>query len=764
MRYNTGNPVGADGSSSPFDLHDNSGNIDVWTNDRSKRTWPDRLGADRKTYHGMEQDFIEFLARQGYESVFLTYGAGVTIDRQTQLVQRDGELYRIADIADLPLTLTGTWSTDAANLLAVGDASVRQALVQSPATGNGAAFVEGAAITLPSVYDLTQVAVRKDGRSYSVAGYRPGSTKGGGEFIWRASASKALHDGVAIIDPSRTFPSDFNNTAQVSDWLTPSTGSGVFMKVWAPARGAYESGISDSASAGDRLMLTALLNSLAAQGGRLAIMPFQLSTVLPFTVEIPRTISLDLNDSIIEFQLTGGVRAFSTNSRNQIYNGTVNVNGTSPTGGGDNHAPISGGNQATGVGVSKVKIFDLILTTNRSNGNAVVFFGECTGIEVSDITLPNSSTLGRGVALEWGGDSSGTGHPHGCKISNIIAGTMTFGATLGSNAYIVWLSSAFDIVVENPYADSAYGVVGIFTGDLSNDYAPSRYKDLVGTGITVTNPTCRDVRLYGVRVYGKGSGSANLLPQSAVITNPVFRSDGATATAFGIVAEFCDGVTVINPDLSYLQSGIITGQEAKGLRIEGGKIWGNRASGVAFGNAGGGVVRPYIKGTRLYGNNTGGFSGVGGAAAIFIQNCSDWTVKDCWFGLDAGELQQYSVRIEPTAPRGMLKGNRTRGLAAGGTAYVNSSSTDYDVGTIGEDNTAAAGLTVLGGAPIYLIKGNGLKHFIINGAAAPTTGTWARGDTCEFALPSAGGSKGAVCTTAGTAGAAVWKTYGAISA
>lgn len=637
-------------------------------------------------------------------------------------------------------------------------------VVQDMSKPDGAVLIGGAGVIVPSVYDLTQILNPKDGRSYSTQGYRQGSTKGGGHFVWRANASKALHDGVSIIDPGRPFPTDFNNTGQVSSWLTAVTGTGVFVKVWSPVRGAYEAGISDTASASDRLMLTALLNSLAAQGGRLAIMPFQLSTVLPFTVEIPRTISLDLNDSTIEFQLTGALRAFSMNSRTQLYNGTVNVNGTSPIGGGDNHAPVSGGNQTTGVGISKTKVFDLTISTNRTNGNGIVFFGECTGIEIDNITAPNSSTMGRTVALEWGGSASGSGHPHNCKISNINAGTMSFGGGLGDGAFVVWLSSTFNIDVENVYADSTYGMLGVFPGDLSSDYAPLRYRNQLGTGITARNISCNNIKQYGIRVYGKGTSSSTLLPQSVTIINPTLRSDGLTTAALGIVAEFCDNVVIINPDISAMQIGITTGQDTRNLSIKGGKVWGNRASGISLGNPGGNVTRIEIDGVRLYGNNTAGFSGVGGAAAIFIQNCSDWTVKNCWFGLGAGETQQYSVRIETTAPGGMLKGNRTLGLIAGGVAYVNSSSTDYALGTIGEDNTAAPGITVFGGAPIYFIKGNGLKFFIMAGAAAPTTGTWVRGDTCEFALPSAGGNKGAVCTTGGAGGAAVWKTFGGIAA
>lgn len=135
MRYNTGNPVGTDGSSSPFDLHDNSGNIDVWANDRSRLTWPDRLGVDRKTFFGMEQQVTDFLINMSYESVYLVYGAGVVVERQTQLVQRDGELYRVMNAADIPLTLTGTWATDAPKLQAVGDAALRQALASQIGAG-----------------------------------------------------------------------------------------------------------------------------------------------------------------------------------------------------------------------------------------------------------------------------------------------------------------------------------------------------------------------------------------------------------------------------------------------------------------------------------------------------------------------------------------------------------------------------------------------------------------------------------------------------
>lgn len=46
-------------------------------------------------------------------------------------------------------------------------------------------------------------------------------------------------------------------------------------------------------------------------------------------------------------------------------------------------------------------------------------------------------------------------------------------------------------------------------------------------------------------------------------------------------------------------------------------------------------------------------------------------------------------------------------------------------------------------------------------SAAPTAGTWARGDWVKNSAPSAGGTFGWVCVTAGTPG--TWKAFGTIA-
>lgn len=134
MANNTGNPVEPNGSDDPRDLIDNAQIADKLVNS-SDLTWPGRLGKVLKTWAGLMQQVTDYLIAQGYESVYLVYGAGVIVQRQTQLVQRDGELYRVMNASDVPLTLTGTWATDSPKLQAVGDVALRQVLASTAGAG-----------------------------------------------------------------------------------------------------------------------------------------------------------------------------------------------------------------------------------------------------------------------------------------------------------------------------------------------------------------------------------------------------------------------------------------------------------------------------------------------------------------------------------------------------------------------------------------------------------------------------------------------------
>ncbi|WP_332729178.1 tail fiber domain-containing protein [Pseudomonas sp. ESBL2] len=153
MRYNTGNPVEPDGSSSPFDLHDNAGNIDLAANGDAP-TWIDRKGKVRKSFAGMEQGFelaqaereYRFnsdqelrasafeaqMSTMAYELPAIPYAGGVNISRVTQVIERDGEFYR-AKPGSVPFITTGSWPTDLNKLIYIGDAVLRGDLARRDA-------------------------------------------------------------------------------------------------------------------------------------------------------------------------------------------------------------------------------------------------------------------------------------------------------------------------------------------------------------------------------------------------------------------------------------------------------------------------------------------------------------------------------------------------------------------------------------------------------------------------------------------------------
>lgn len=161
MTFNTGNNVP---STDPRDLYDNAENLDKLVNGADP-FYADRKGKLRQSWAGMENDFDTsqegrentftlsqankesrfqaFLVSSGYVSKG-DYAANVVLAERNEYVAVDAAttgttagLYRPGPGATLPLTLTGTWATDKASLVLLGDDVLRQEL----AAAGGAAMV-----------------------------------------------------------------------------------------------------------------------------------------------------------------------------------------------------------------------------------------------------------------------------------------------------------------------------------------------------------------------------------------------------------------------------------------------------------------------------------------------------------------------------------------------------------------------------------------------------------------------------------------------
>lgn len=203
--YNTGNPIG---SKDPKDLYDNAENLDTAVNDTSRDTWHDRLGRNRKTMSGMEREFNAdqasrddrfnadqddrdarfntFIASSGYQ--FLgDYAAGIEITEYNQIIRdADGEFWRLSGQVELPYTTTGDWSTEGDLFVSVGDAVLRQDLVQPVATFN-------------NVADMVASVGLGVGRKVRTLGYyTPGD--GGGCDYEIVAAGSGTDDGGSFID------------------------------------------------------------------------------------------------------------------------------------------------------------------------------------------------------------------------------------------------------------------------------------------------------------------------------------------------------------------------------------------------------------------------------------------------------------------------------------------------------------------------------------------------------------------------------------
>lgn len=135
--YATMNPLG---SSAPKDLFDNSENLDYFSNG-SAPTYQDRFGVQRRSLFGIDQQaaqneaardqaFQEFLQRSGYVNVGV-YAAGLVLTAANQVFEKDGNLYSIKNISDLPYTLTGVWASEQSKFVVRGDSALRADLAGS---------------------------------------------------------------------------------------------------------------------------------------------------------------------------------------------------------------------------------------------------------------------------------------------------------------------------------------------------------------------------------------------------------------------------------------------------------------------------------------------------------------------------------------------------------------------------------------------------------------------------------------------------------
>ncbi|WP_157846146.1 tail fiber/spike domain-containing protein [Enterobacter sichuanensis] len=140
--YATNNPLG---STDPRDLYDNSQNFDHLSVDRENETWPDRLGNDRLTWHGIEKMSTEAISAYGWITLeSFQDGADITLPNQALRDEVTGEYYRwdgaLPKHVDAGSTPASSGGVGPGKWLSIGDSSLRSALLNKIIDSNNKAY------------------------------------------------------------------------------------------------------------------------------------------------------------------------------------------------------------------------------------------------------------------------------------------------------------------------------------------------------------------------------------------------------------------------------------------------------------------------------------------------------------------------------------------------------------------------------------------------------------------------------------------------
>ena len=613
-----------------------------------------------------------------------------------------------------------------------------------------------------------------DGFQYIPYGFYENTPLGMPAFRFKGSYAKSMHDGFNFVSPT-VPPISQQSGASLKERRdnflagageTDPSGNGVFVaggEIVVPEYyGAFGTG---SVGEEDDAAVYAALNSqfYRAVGNPSA------TYLMAGQCDVNSQIDFCLAGAAFDFQLTETVAAFYVKfDFVEIHGGTITVTGSGGAEtGGNGHSLncITSGVQLTGEGWKNLKFHDLTVTTNRTDAGAHIgLMGECSRVKIYNITAPDNPVAKNVIGIEWGGNAGGsgdTGHPHDIEVKNIVVGKFTYGGATPLFGFAVWVPSAFNVKIENIFVEEAYGAVRFYSGDKANDFAPARYKDLVGTGITAKNVGIVACIGRAIQVTGTGNSTTTILDLPVKVDGLQASAAPGSADARGFDGEQFNGVEIKRFKFSGFRFGINSRALSNNLVLQDGDVEDSGANGAFIGASGSECYNPILRNVRFKRNNQSGGTTVSNAAVRYI-NTTGGGVIGCTFG-EEGEIetQKYSVYFEGSCRNPEISGNFTWDHVAGGFSYIiGGTKDDTQINAHGRNNRSAPGVANHASAPIFDIQTDGTRHFAADGI--PGQGTFAVGDKVWFTGPLATEWVGATCVTAGSPGD--WKRFGQVEA
>jgi len=456
---------------------------------------------------------------------------------------------------------------------------------------------------------------------------------------------------------------------------------------------------------------------------------------------------IDLQSSTLNFTLTTDVPGVHIKSDNvSITDGTINVTASGYAAGYGGNCVFVGSLGVGSAGYDNFRISNLTLSSDRGDGAGAVIGvmgGSSNGI-IENIIVPDAVVSPNIIGIEWRGDATGTEHPHNITVRNLQIGQIDSVWTR-----MAWVSSAFNVSIENVWAKKIGHGFFVYAGDRSNEWASVDYAGLVGTGLSIRNSGCMSVTEAGLELAGKGNIAVSQLPLELTADNCRFKSNLTTPSSgdWGLFAEQTSKFQISNSTFDGFYRGAYFSALCSDFRLEKCQFLNSETNGGFFGTSTAGEqAKDGVINDCLFkdSNQSGGTSSLINSNLVLYSD--NMTVNECKF--DAPAAMQAVYIVSPSKFTKLIN-NTAINILTGKYFVVNDSTGNKTIETLAQNNYVEPVSLFSAGADVFSTQDENRTYYRIS---TPNVGTYSQGTKFYDSDPAAGGFIGSVCTSSGTFG------------
>ena len=577
-----------------------------------------------------------------------------------------------------------------------------------------------------------------------------------------------VYDLWAFPTAAEADANDTTNAIQFADNIDPERGNADTAIYNQGSTGAVdrtvESRLQDSVSVKDFGAVgdgvtddTAAIQAAFDSGAGSVLLPCKGTFLATDTLTMQEHQSLEMEGSVLNFNITGQKRCLVTNSYSSVRNGEVhNITTDNTAYGAEWQQPICIGfsNSITDF-IHDVIVENIKVSSTAPEGNLIFVFGETYNVLVQNIDAPDSADIGEPFGAHWsaepGGDETqGTGHPNNIVFRNIKLGEMTAGSGKGS----FFLSACRAVTIENVYTEDFVdgNIIEVFAGDHGFTYALDPVAQSTGTILTANNVSGKSQK--GIVVDMRDTLESGIVWPSTISfdNSRLLARSSSDTSARGLELGGVSGVSVTNCIFDDYYNGVFFNSKVTNFEFASSVLTNSYSSGVDADGALGCENLRFIN-SRFINNNTNGGTGYDQVFGSYIENILlDGNVYD-------STSVTFNVHAQAAAPPKAMKVINNHVKGAGGTPFVFGGSASFGICELFDGNTVAEGITgnIRGGQDLvpYSITAQQnqpieTRYYI--GGSSPNYGTYNPGDIIFDETPAASGKIGWVTTAGGTEG------------